>query len=341
MSATSENVKVAVRCRPFNGREKERSAVCSVRIDGKSTTLVNPDATDKQQKEHTFTFDHSYFWDTEQSRVYGDLGAPLLKKALEGYNATIFAYGQTGSGKTYNMTGMPDSPGIIPLMNKELFDIIGAAPPNMRYLVTVSYLEIYNEKIYDLLNPSERELKVRQHPQLGIYVDGIAELVVKSHEDIQTLQEQGNKVRTVASTNMNLVSSRSHSIFTMKIEQKDMNNLSNQGLNAKVNLVDLAGSERADSTGATGERLKEGAAINKSLSALGNVINALADPKKLSGHVPYRDSKLTRILQESLGGNTLTVMLAAISPADINFDETLSTLQYANRAKNIQNTQRK
>jgi hypothetical protein len=229
------------------------------------------------------------------------LGEPLLHKALDGYNCTIFAYGQTGSGKTFNMTGTPEQPGIIPRLNEALFDRIDSAPPNLRFLVTVSYLEIYNEHVHDLLNPHGRDMKIREHPKLGVYVEGLAELVVKSHDDIQRLQEQGNRIRTVAATNMNMESSRSHSIFMVKVEQKDMDKESN-AFRSIVNLVDLAGSERADSTGATGDRLKEGAAINKSLSALGNVINALADPKKRAAFIPYRDSKLTRILQVLLPG---------------------------------------
>eukprot|EP00054_Salpingoeca_dolichothecata_P019952 m.125031 g.125031 ORF g.125031 m.125031 type:complete len:681 (+) comp23441_c0_seq2:109-2151(+) len=310
-------------------------------MSGTSTTIVNPSKGDSsKKKEYSFAFDRSYFWDTPQNIVYKDLGAPMLEKAMQGYNATIFAYGQTGAGKSYSMTGTDESPGIIPAMNKEMFRLIQEAPENMKYFVTVSYLEIYNEHIHDLLNPHGKDMKVRQHPKLGIYVENLAELVVRSWEDIAALLEQGNKVRTVGATEMNKESSRSHSVFTISLQQKDERSNS-EGVGAKINLVDLAGSERADSTGATGDQLKEGAAINKSLSALGNVINCLADPKKKSGHIPYRDSKLTRILQESLGGNTQTVMLTAISPADINFEETLNSLNYANRAKNIKNVTKK
>eukprot|EP01135_Chromosphaera_perkinsii_P002646 Nk52_evm14s226 gene=Nk52_evmTU14s226 len=340
--STQENVKVAVRVRPFNEREAGKESKSCISVHGNSLTMVNPFDNGKK-KENQFTFDYCYPMETTQDRVYRDLGAPLLRKALEGYNTTIFAYGQTGSGKTYNMTGSSDTPGMIPQMNRELYRHIEETAGSKKFLVTCSYLEIYNERIHDLLNPSDKEMKVRQHPTLGVYVEGLAELVVRSFRDIQRLQEQGNKVRTVGATNMNEQSSRSHSIFTIKIDQKNSSGgeEDSSSLRAHINLVDLAGSERAASTGATGDRLKEGAAINKSLSALGNVINALADPKRSQGHVPYRDSKLTRILQESLGGNTLTVMLAAISPADINYEETLSTLQYANRAKNIQNESHK
>jgi hypothetical protein len=233
--------------------------------------------------------------------------------------------------------------GIIPRMNEALMQHVEREKHKTQFLVSVSYLEIYQEVVHDLLNPSDRKLNIREHPSSGIYVDGLAEIVVRSVEEITGLMEQGNKVRNVAATNMNATSSRSHSVFTIKVLQKPADESSGEkGLNAKINLVDLAGSERADSTGAVGDRLKEGAAINKSLAALGNVINALGERgKKANVHVPYRDSKLTRLLQESLGGNSVTVMLAALSPADINYDETLSTLNYANRAKNIQNVSKK
>ncbi|XP_062513671.1 kinesin-like protein KIF3B [Corticium candelabrum] len=310
-------------------------------IDSKTTVIHNPTTGGSGAKEHAFTYDRSYFWDTKSSEVYNELCQPLLEKAMDGYNATVFAYGQTGAGKTYSMTGTEEDPGVIPLMHQDMFRRIESSPSNMQFLVTVSYLEIYQEVIYDLLNPSGKDMKVRQHPQLGIYVEDLAELVVRNEDEIAQLQEQGNKVRKMAATEMNHSSSRSHAVFMIQIEQKDSEADNVQGLRAKINLVDLAGSERADSTGAEGKQLKEGAAINKSLSALGNVINALADPKKRTTHVPYRDSKLTRILQESLGGNCVTVMLAMISPADVNHGETLSTLQYANRAKNIQNVSRK
>eukprot|EP00771_Trimastix_marina_P000712 gnl/Trimastix_PCT/1739.p1 GENE.gnl/Trimastix_PCT/1739~~gnl/Trimastix_PCT/1739.p1 ORF type:complete len:727 (-),score=278.09 gnl/Trimastix_PCT/1739:139-2319(-) len=339
------SVKVAVRCRPFNGREKERNARLIIQMDGPMTIIENPNPKSdpvtgevKDEDRYTkFTFDYSYFWDTQQVSVYQDLGISCLEKAFEGYNATIFAYGQTGAGKSFSMTGAPGLPGIIPQMNEGMFERIRAAPPNMQYLVSVSFLEIYNEEIRDLLDPTHTNLKVRQHPSLGIFVENLCELTVNSNDRIIELMDQGNAARQVAATSMNAVSSRSHSVFTIKLEQKDKDDPTNKGLTAKVNLVDLAGSERQKSTGATGARLAEGAAINKSLSALGKVISALADPKKKKGHIPYRDSKLTRILQESLGGNTQTTMVCALSPADINYDETLSTLKYANAAKKIQN----
>ncbi|CAM9798826.1 unnamed protein product [Ectocarpus sp. 4 AP-2014] len=275
-----------------------------------------------------------------------------MEKAFAGFNTTIFAYGQTGSGKTFSMQGAGggsgEGAGIIPRMNEELFARVARereADANKMFLVTCSYFEIYNEVIYDLLDPNNRKrkgagLEIREHGVLGIYVKGLqargGEMVVTSPDSMQRLIDQGMASRTVGSTAMNDTSSRSHSVFTIKVHQKDATDESKSTF-AKINLVDLAGSERAKSTGATGARLKEGANINKSLSSLGNVINALVDVAngKKGVFVPYRNSKLTRVLQESLGGNSLTAMLAALSPAACNFEETLSTLKYASRAKSI------
>ncbi|KUF86480.1 cAMP-dependent protein kinase catalytic subunit [Phytophthora nicotianae] len=314
------------------------------------------DASDTSEKKQ-YTFDFAYYTESTQAQVYGDIAKPLVDQALQGYNGTIFAYGQTGSGKTHTMMGSGDDHGIVPLMNGDLFTRINASDAEnansddegaVKYLVTVSFLEIYNEVIKDLLNPSDKVLKIREHPDMGIYVEQLAELVVRDPADVTRLLEQGNKVRQVAATQMNERSSRSHSCFTIKISSKRSQVMAGVRketcMNAKINLVDLAGSERASKTGATGDRLKEGAAINKSLSALGNVINMLASTDKTrkgKAHIPYRDSKLTRLLQESLGGNSLTVMIAAISPADYNYEESLSTLVYANRAKSIKNATKK
>jgi hypothetical protein len=349
----SLNVQVAVRVRPFNNREKglQSKKICEVGEDGRMITLVDLHASDNDPlKQRNFTFDHVYDWDSTQEQVYAELGIPIVEKALSGYNGTIFAYGQTGSGKTWSMLGDGpggSQPGIIPRMNEEVFRKITEMQeghPELQFLCLVSFLEIYNEVVKDLLNPSDKELKIREHPDMGVYVEDLAEIVVKSAADVNRLLDQGQKVRHVAATNMNERSSRSHSCFTLKVEQRTVERTGNKEktttITARVNLVDLAGSERADKTGATGDTLKQGAAINKSLSALGNVINALAESKGKS-HIPYRDSKLTRLLQHSLGGNSLTVMIAAISPADDNFDESLSTLQYANRAKSIKNEAKK
>ncbi|XP_038061975.1 kinesin-like protein KIF1A isoform X11 [Patiria miniata] len=353
------SVKVAVRVRPFNSREIGRNAECVISMTGKTTTIANPKAQNKEQPK-SFNFDHSYWSHTtpeepdyaSQKQVYSDLGQEMLTHAFEGYNVCIFAYGQTGSGKSYTMMGKQETSqeGIIPLLCKELFDRVSNHPePNMQYSVEVSYMEIYCERVRDLLNPkNNKNLRVREHPLLGPYVEDLSKLAVMSFSDISDLMDEGNKARTVASTNMNETSSRSHAVFTIVFTQKRHDietDLCTEKV-SKVSLVDLAGSERADSTGAKGVRLKEGANINKSLTTLGKVISALAEvsqmqlsqaskKKKKADFIPYRDSVLTWLLRENLGGNSKTAMIAALSPADINYDETLSTLRYADRAKNI------
>ena len=336
------NVCVAVRCRPFNKRELElKSPGCVVIKDDKNICLETPDGP------KTFGYDYVYGESAEQGKVFEDIGVPILEKAFGGYNGTIFAYGQTGSGKTWSMTGgdTPELEGIIPRLNKRLFDRIkeDTAKGAVQYMVEASYFEIYNEIIYDLLDPTRKagekntkdSLQIKESKALGIYVQGLQQVLVESMDQVQALMDQGNKMRTAAATSMNARSSRSHSIFILKIQQKDVNN-PNRVIFAAINLVDLAGSERASKTEATGARLKEGSNINKSLMSLGNVISSLAEnangKKKF---IPYRDSKLTRVLQNSLGGNSLCSMLATCSPALDNIDETMSTLKYANRAKMI------
>jgi len=299
----------------------------------------------------TFAFDKSY-WSFDKSdpnyagqdNLHEDLGKPLLDNAFQGYNNCIFAYGQTGSGKSYSMMGYGQEYGIIPKICQDMFERIKEvqADKNSTCTVEVSYLEIYNEKVRDLLNPSNKgNLRVREHPSTGPYVEDLAKLVVQSFPEIENLMDEGNKARTVAATNMNETSSRSHAVFTLTLTQKrhDVTTSMSGERVAKISLVDLAGSERAQSTGATGARLKEGAEINRSLSTLGRVIASLADMSsgKKRTQVPYRDSILTWLLKDSLGGNSMTAMIAAISPADINFEETLSTLRYADSAKRIKN----
>lgn len=303
--------------------------------------LSDPHGHDEPAK---FAFDIVFGLSVAQVQIYESVGKPALHKTFEGYNGTIFAYGQTGSGKSFTMTGAPgDLRGIIPRVNEELFSYIAEkqSSSTCRFLVMCSFFEIYNEIIFDLLNPvSDRSklgggLQIKEHPVMGIYVKDLTEIVAEDVTKVETLLENGNKSRAVSSTLMNSTSSRSHSIFTIKIHQKDEDDTS-RNVFAKLNLVDLAGSERQKGTGATGQTLKEGANINKSLSALGNVINALvetANGKKV--FIPYRNSKLTRVLQESLGGNSLCTMLATLSPAACNYEETMSTLRYANRAKAI------
>ncbi|XP_036971065.1 kinesin-like protein KIF1A isoform X17 [Acanthopagrus latus] len=351
------SVKVAVRVRPFNSREIGKESKCIIQMTGNTTTIINP----KQAKDNkSFNFDYSYWSHTSpedvnyasQMRVYKDIGEEMLLHAFEGYNVCIFAYGQTGAGKSYTMMGkqdVKDQQGIIPLLCEDLFTKINDNIDNSNsYSVEVSYMEIYCERVRDLLNPKNKgNLRVREHPLMGPYVEDLSKLAVTSYNDIQDLMDSGNKARTVAATNMNETSSRSHAVFNIIFTQKrldaDTDNTSEKV--SKISLVDLAGSERADSTGAKGTRLKEGANINKSLTTLGKVISALAEvdsgsnknkkKKKVESFIPYRDSVLTWLLRENLGGNSRTAMVAALSPADINYDETLSTLRYADRAKQI------
>ncbi|NXP22433.1 KI13A protein, partial [Scytalopus superciliaris] len=280
-----------------------------------------------------------------QEVVFKCLGEGILEKAFQGYNACIFAYGQTGSGKSFSMMGNAEQLGLIPRLCCALFQRISVEENESHtFKVEVSYMEIYNEKVRDLLDPkgSRQSLKVREHKVLGPYVDGLSQLAVTNFEDIESLMSEGNKSRTVAATNMNEESSRSHAVFNIIVTQTlyDLQSGNSGEKVSKVSLVDLAGSERVSKTGAAGERLKEGSNINKSLSTLGLVISSLADQaagKGKSKFVPYRDSVLTWLLKDNLGGNSQTAMIATISPAADNYEETLSTLRYADRAKRIVN----
>lgn len=348
------SVKVAVRVRPFNYREITRQAQCIIEMTGSTTSITNPKATPgSKEATKSFNYDYSYFsmdpneenYST-QLMVYKDIGEEMLEHAFEGYNVCIFAYGQTGAGKSYTMMGKQEEgqEGIIPQICKDLFRKISyTSNERLKYSVEVSYMEIYCERVRDLLNPKNRgNLRVREHPLYGPYVEDLSKLAVLSYEDIHDLIDEGNKARTVAATNMNETSSRSHAVFTIFFTQQQQDCITGLMTEkvSKISLVDLAGSERADSTGAKGTRLKEGANINKSLTTLGKVISALAEiaatkKKKKADFIPYRDSVLTWLLRENLGGNSKTAMIAAISPADINYDETLSTLRYADRAKQI------
>ncbi|XP_026321724.1 kinesin-like protein unc-104 isoform X4 [Hyposmocoma kahamanoa] len=350
------SVKVAVRVRPFNTREITRECKCIIEMSGNTTVIVNPKAPPgSKDGAKSFNFDFSY-WShnpsdpefSSQVMVYKDIGEEMLQHAFDGYNICIFAYGQTGAGKSYTMMGRGEDSqeGIIPQICKDLFRRIKqTTSDDLKYSVEVSYMEIYCERVRDLLNPKNKgNLRVREHPALGPYVEDLSKLAVTSYQDIYDLIDEGNKARTVAATNMNETSSRSHAVFTIFFTQQRHDrttDLMSEKV-SKISLVDLAGSERADSTGAKGTRLKEGANINKSLTTLGKVISALAEisaskskKSKKADFIPYRDSVLTWLLRENLGGNSKTAMIAAISPADINYDETLSTLRYADRAKQI------
>ncbi|XP_053315234.1 kinesin-like protein KIF13B [Spea bombifrons] len=354
---SDSTVKVAVRIRPMNRREVDLHTKCVVDVENNQIVLYpansNLSKGDARSQPKVFAYDHC-FWSMDESVtekfagqdvVFQCLGENILQNAFEGYNACIFAYGQTGSGKSYTMMGTADQPGLIPRLCSTLFErTLKAESEESSFKVEVSYMEIYNEKVRDLLDPkgNRQSLKVREHKVLGPYVDGLSKLAVEGYKDIESLMSEGNKSRTVAATNMNEESSRSHAVFNIILTHtiSDIQSGTSGEKVSKLSLVDLAGSERATKTGAAGERLKEGSNINKSLTTLGLVISALADQgagKNKNKFVPYRDSVLTWLLKDSLGGNSKTAMVATVSPAADNYDETLSTLRYADRAKNIVN----
>ncbi|XP_022217263.1 osmotic avoidance abnormal protein 3 isoform X2 [Drosophila obscura] len=346
----SENVKVVVRCRPMNRKENESKCENIVEINEYAISVINPTARNSQKK--MFTFDSVYDMISKTEVIYNEMCYSLVESTLDGYNGTIFAYGQTGCGKTHTMQGDDNvkdgyNCGIIPRCFEHIFETISMAT-NIRYLALVSYLEIYNENIRDLLSDSTGIINhpLKEMPGVGVTVPTLTTQPVINAKQCYYWLKLGNKNRVTATTLMNEQSSRSHTIFTISLEQFQgpsspaVSSIASGDImggirRGKLSLVDLAGSERQRKTGAQGERFKEATKINLSLSALGNVISSLVDSK--SKHVPYRDSKLTRLLQDSLGGNTKTLMISCISPADSNYDETLSTLRYASRAKNISN----
>ncbi|XP_074532189.1 uncharacterized protein kif16bb [Halichoeres trimaculatus] len=357
-------VKVAVRVRPLNKREKQLSSKVIVHMKGNATSVHKPSKPQRDNHKDTvktFIFDFSYDSSDSQSltyasqeTIYSDLGTDVLKAAFEGFNACVFAYGQTGSGKSHTMMGNPEDKGLIPRICEGLFDEMFQRCQNdaVSFQTEVSYLEIYNERVLDLLQKRSGStefggLRVREHPRDGPYVENLSKHLVQNHCDMECLIHLGNCSRTTASTGMNDCSSRSHAIFTISFTQTWFDSELPRETLSKIHLVDLAGSERADATGATGSRLKEGANINKSLVTLGSVISALADlsgggepskKKKKQIFIPYRGSVLTWLLKDSLGGNSVTTMIATVSPAHLNYVETMSTLRYASRAKNIVNT---
>lgn len=300
-------------------------------------TVCNPRSSDASKQ---YTFDAVYDCNSKQMDLYDETFRPLVDSVLLGFNGTIFAYGQTGTGKTYTMEGIfsdPEKRGVIPNSFEHIFSHI-ARSHNQQYLVRASYLEIYQEEIKDLIAKDQaRRLELKERPDTGVYVKDLSSFVCKSIEEIEHVMTVGNQNRSVGATNMNVRSSRSHAIFIVTVEHSDLGPDGHIRV-GKLNLVDLAGSERQVKTGTAGDRQREAIKINLSLSALGNVISALVDGK--SSHVPYRDSKLTRLLQDSLGGNAKTIMIANIGPASYNYEETLTTLRYANRAKNIKNKPR-
>mmetsp|Transcript_46333 Transcript_46333/g.79913 ORF Transcript_46333/g.79913 Transcript_46333/m.79913 type:complete len:1029 (-) Transcript_46333:99-3185(-) len=358
-----QNVKVAVRVRPFNSREISRNAKsCIEMIPGMGRVVISStgnskrsDGSPRPRDSKTFTFDYAFDSfvpaadpnHASQATVWDALGVSVLESAWEGYNVSLFAYGQTGSGKSHSIVGFGEAKGIVPIACEQIFQRIEeTSSDDLTYKVETSMMEIYNEKIRDLLVDFNLQktapLKLRDSPKTGAYVEGLRKSPVSSYEQIQELMNRGTRNRTVAATQMNETSSRAHTIFIITVTQTRVDRERGKATDkvSCINLIDLAGSERQASTGAQGDRLKEGAAINVSLSALGNVISALAKNSEAGNKkvlVPYRNSVLTHLLKNSLGGNARTTMIAAISPADINYEETLSTLRYANRAKQIKN----
>ena len=335
----SESVKVVVRCRPLGGKEMEEQRECIVNVDMNNCSIEVDNPQNIKEKK-TFTFDHTYDWRATQELIFNQTALPILESIMEGYNGTIFAYGQTGTGKTYTMEGNDNETdkGIIPRSIDWIFNNIKNYPAQ-QFLVRVSFVEIYNEEVRDLLSKVKRQkLNVREKDKV-FYVENVT--IIQSENSKMTLDimKAGRVNRATGATKMNPGSSRSHSIFSITVESSTTDEAGEAHYKVgKLNLVDLAGSERQSKTESTGERFVEATKINLSLTCLGSVINKLVSGKQQ--YIPYRDSKLTMLLQDSLGGNTKTVMIANVGPADYNYDETLNTLWYASRAKKIKNKPR-
>lgn len=368
--AGNKNFRVAVRVRPLIQRELEsdRGSRLTVSFDSNtSLTIRQPQAWNAEDEastltsgpssaatvtnQHTFSFDRVYDPSVEQGELYGSAVEPVVSSILEGYNGSIICYGQTGTGKTYTVEGGDgEQKGIVPRASDQIFNHIeNKSDSHSRYLVRVSFLQIYNDKPMDLLlepkrrtsGPvsSEKALRIRRSASGGVSVQGLSEHVVRSSADVAALLARGGAMRTTAQTNMNIASSRSHAVFTIIVEcaqAVETKKGSNQSVTiGKLNLVDLAGSERLKTTGVTGQRLEETKKINASLSAFGTVILALTTQGRK--HVPYRDSQLTQLLQDSLGGNCKTTMITTITPAPSSYSESVNTLNFANRAKKVKN----
>ncbi|KAJ3007907.1 hypothetical protein HKX48_008876 [Thoreauomyces humboldtii] len=325
-------IRVVCRFRPQNTREIKEGGVPVVTFDDELTSV----RFESREYPGTFNFDRVFDWQSSQENVFSYAASATIDDVMRGYNGTIFAYGQTGSGKTHTMMGDMENDGmkgLTPRIVESIFSTIFGSPPHLEFTVRVSFMEIYMEKIRDLLNPENDNLPIHEEKTRGVYVKGLLEVFVGSIGEVYEAMRRGQSSRMVAQTNMNAESSRSHSIFVLTITQKNLEDGSTKV--GKLSLVDLAGSEKVGKTGASGQTLEEAKKINKSLSALGMVINALTDGK--SSHIPYRDSKLTRILQESLGGNSRTTLIINCSPSSFNEAETVGTLRFGMRAKIIKN----
>ncbi|XP_028257726.1 kinesin-like protein KIF18A [Parambassis ranga] len=348
------HVKVVVRVRPSNESENRENCRNVVQVVDNHMLIFDPKEEDmscfgsqrvrnrninkRSNKDLKFVFDHVFDKHSTQLDVFEGTTKGVLDGVMNGFNCTVFAYGATGAGKTHTMLGSQDDPGVMYRTMKELFKRMDDAKEEKEFAVAFSYLEVYNEQIRDLL-ANAGPLAVREDSSKGVVVQGLTLHQPKSAEHILEALDSGNRNRTQHPTDMNATSSRSHAVFQIYLRQQDKTASLNPNVCiAKMSLIDLAGSERASATNAKGARLREGANINRSLLALGNVINALADPKSKKAHIPYRDSKLTRILKDSLGGNCRTVMIANVSPSSKSYDDTQNTLKYANRAKEIKSS---
>ena len=347
----ADNVKVIVRCRPFNEKEKKEGAHNVVHCDHDMATItIDPPNLEEQNAKkargevimnekvpRTFTFDGVYGEESKNIDMFIESFRPVVEAVTQGYNACIFAYGQTGSGKTFTMSGVPGNAGCIPNSFQCIFDYMSKQDNSkIEFLLKASYIEIYNEEIRDLVT-NQHKLQLKESKDRGVYIAGVSEHVCQTEADLLRVMDDGYKNRSVAETAMNKTSSRSHNIFMVRLEQCEEINGKDTFKVGILNLVDLAGSERQSKTHAEGQRLKEAASINLSLTTLGVVIQKLVDG---ASHIPYRDSILTRLLQNSLGGNSKTLMMAALNPASTNYDESMSTLRYADQAKRIKNKPR-
>ncbi|NXN99980.1 KI18A protein, partial [Rhinopomastus cyanomelas] len=359
MSAAKEDeicnhVRVVVRVRPESQKEKDGAFEKIVHVVDQHILVFDPkeeevsffhgkrlthrDLSKKQKKDLKFIFDTVFDETSSQLEVFEHTTKSIIDFFLKGYNCTVFAYGATGAGKTHTMLGSPENPGVTYLTMMELYNCMEQIKDDKICNIAVSYLEVYNEQIHDLLVKSG-PLAVCEDAEKGVVVQGLTLHQPKSAEEILQMLDYGNKNRTQHPTDINASSSRSHAVFQIYLRQQDKTASINQDVRvAKMSLIDLAGSERATATSAMGARFREGTNINRSLLALGNVINALADPKTKKQHIPYRNSKLTRLLKDSLGGNCRTIMIAAISPSSLFYDDTYNTLKYANRAKEIKSS---
>jgi kinesin family protein 5 len=327
------NVKVMCRFRPISDKEREHSkSLCTESMDNTQVSIK----TTNDLNTYRFSFDRIFGPKSSQHEVFNIAAKPIIESVLEGFNGTIFAYGQTSSGKTFTMMGEInniENEGIIPRMVKHVFNSISNSTSSTEYIVKLSMMEIYMEKIKDLIETSRTNLNIREDKAKGIFVEDLSEHYVASEEEVFELIQIGSDNRTTGYTNMNDYSSRSHTILMLTIKSSNVEDLSTK--TGKLFLVDLAGSEKISKTGATGLTLEEAKMINSSLTTLGMVINSLTDEK--SSHIPYRESKITRILQESLGGNAKTCLIITCSPSSFNDSETLSTLRFGMRAKKIEN----